>query len=300
MCDAGGRGRLRFCLAASAVDKSVTKASRLTPGRDRCCQPPTRIGKYGGLSRKPIRSCPWPRAISSAACDAVHRHEAELPHGRRVAGARDEHGAEPAERGLAARSSRGTAAADARCAPSGTPRSRARPPPRRAPRRRARAGRGPSRVAWKNVRYGCCVGCGEAPREPVEQDRGAAVDDRERVAPEAKREPEPEIRGEQRVRTLARQVRRHARDPDHERVERLVELGPPELHRPQQRLGMRDRRRPAERGRDRQLGSQRAQDVAAQHLRQRAVDVAEAASRRSAAARPGRTDSRATGPVVSG
>ena len=82
------------------------------------------------------------------------------------------------------------------------------------------AGRGPSRVAWKNVAVRLLRRMREVPREAVDEDRGAAVDDRERVAPHPQREPEPEVRGEQRVRTLARQVRRRARDADHERVER--------------------------------------------------------------------------------
>ena len=63
----------------------------------------------------------------------------------------------------------------------------------------------------------------EGAPEAVDEDRDAAVLDRERVAPESEREPEPEIGREQRVRPLARQERRRAGDPDHERVERLVE-----------------------------------------------------------------------------
>ena len=90
----------------------------------------------------------------------------------------------------------------------------------------------------------------EVAREPVDEDRRAAVGDRERVAPQTQREPEAEVGGEQRVRALARQVRRRARDPDHDRVERRVELGPPQLERAQQRLGVRDRRRPGERAGD--------------------------------------------------
>ena len=70
--------------------------------------------------------------------------------------------------------------------------------------------------------------------------------------------PSAEVRGEQRVRPLARQERRRARDADHDRVERLVELVRAQLDRAQQRLGVRDRRRPAERRRDGQLGAQRA------------------------------------------
>ena len=46
-----------------------------------------------------------------------------------------------------------------------------------------------------------------------------------------------------------------ARDADHERVERLVELGAAQLDGAQQRLGVSDRGRPAERGGHGQLGS---------------------------------------------
>ena len=119
----------------------------------------------------------------------------------------------------------------------------------------------------------------EMAREPVEQDRGPPVGDRERVAPETQRKPEPEIRGEQRVRALARKVRSHARDPDHERVERRIELRASQRHRPQQCLRMRDRRRAAERRSHRDLGSQRAQHIAAKHLRQRSVHVAKRRAR---------------------
>ena len=91
------------------------------------------------------------------------------------------------------------------------------------------------------ARSGCVEECAigllrrvrEMAREPVEQNRRPAVGDRERVAPQPQCEPEPEIRGKQRIRTLARQVRSHARDPDHERIERLVEVRAAQLHCPQ-------------------------------------------------------------------
>ncbi len=115
----------------------------------------------------------------------------------------------------------------------------------------------------------------EVAGEPVDEDRSAAVGDRKRVPPHPEREPEPQVRSEQRIRTLAGQVRRRTRHPDHECVERPVELGPPQLHRPQQRLCVRDRRRTAVRRGHRQLGPQRSEHVAPKQLRQRAVDETE-------------------------
>ena len=90
----------------------------------------------------------------------------------------------------------------------------------------------------------------EPPLERMDEDRRAAVDDRKRVAPEPQRQPEPEVRREQRVRPLARQVRRRARDAEADRVERLAERPRALLGAAQQRLGVRDRRRPRERGGD--------------------------------------------------
>ena len=73
------------------------------------------------------------------------------------------------------------------------------------------------------------------------------------------REAEPEVGGDERVRPLARQEGRRAGDADHDRVERLVELRAAQFDRAQQRLGVRDRRRAAEDGRDRALRRHRAQ-----------------------------------------
>ena len=88
---------------------------------------------------------------------------------------------------------------------------------------------------------------------------------------------------------------------DHERVERLGRA--PccrSSHRAQQRLGVRDRRRPAERGRDRELGPQRPQHVAAKHLRQRAIDVPQWRSRDPLERLGIVRDSRAGRPTISG
>ena len=99
---------------------------------------------------------------------------------------------------------------------------------------------------------------GEVAVEAVEQDHGPAVGHGEAVAPEPQRQAEPEVGGEQRVWTLPRQVRRRARDPDADRVERLVEHGRARLHGAQQRLGVRDRRGRRERRHRAELAPDRA------------------------------------------
>ena len=55
--------------------------------------------------------------------------------------------------------------------------------------------------------------------------------DREGVSPQPERVREPEVGRQQRVRRLARQERRGPRDPDHERVEGLVERRAAQLDR---------------------------------------------------------------------
>ena len=113
------------------------------------------------------------------------------------------------------------------------------------------------RAAWKSARYGCWVGCGNRVREAAEQDRRAALADRERVAPEAEREAEAEVRGRQRVRRLAREDRGRVRDADADRVERLVEPRRLRLDAAQERLGVGDRGRPGEDGGGRRARSGR-------------------------------------------
>ena len=86
------------------------------------------------------------------------------------------------------------------------------------------AARVPSaRSALKNVRYGDCVGCGNRRSNGLSRIDGAALRDRESVAPEPERKAEPEVGGEHRVRPLAGQVRRRRRDPDDGDVQRLLE-----------------------------------------------------------------------------
>src|SRR5919108_5092448 len=63
----------------------------------------------------------------------------------------------------------------------------------------------------------------EVTLEAVQQDRGPSVHDGKGITPQAQREPEPEVRAEERVRALARKVRRRARNADAHGVEPAVE-----------------------------------------------------------------------------
>src|SRR5581483_9443772 len=228
--------------------------------------PPTRRGKYGGLSRKPIRSWPCPRASSRAAptvctgtnpscrtaCASAAPATSTAP--RRLSAGWHAFQSRNGRSGCTVRPARYSAIARASVATdrSASARTRGARPVEERPVRLLR-----------RVRK-------DAP-ERVDEDRRAAVDDRKRVAPEPKRKAEAEIRRAQRVRPLTRDERRHARNPDHEGAKRLVELRTAAFDRAEQRLRVRDRRRPAVRGRDRDLRPQRAEHVPPQRLRQRAV-----------------------------
>jgi hypothetical protein len=100
----------------------------------------------------------------------------------------------------------------------------------------------------------------ELPLERVHENCGSAVDDRERVAPQPQRQPEPQVRDQQRIRALAREMRRRPGDAETGRVERLAERARPLLRSAQQRLGVRHRRRPGECRRDPARGRDRPQD----------------------------------------
>ena len=280
------RAALMLRTRTSARSRSTIRSSWKRPTSSRCASSSSSRRRVTGstadsagsrFARDPARAPS--RAPRARRGRERSRAGARQTRRRRRRRARRRGGRAPAGR----RSSRGTAAADARCGRSGTP---------RGPRIR----RGGALGVGQHARIASCarrveeraVGllrrmC-EMAREAVEQDRRPAVHDRKRIAPQAQSETEPEVRGEQGIRTLARQIRSHARDPDHERVERLVELCAPQLHGSQQRLGVRDRRRAAECGRNRDLGAQRAQHVTAQHLRQRAVEVRSGEAIRSSAA----------------
>ena len=175
----------------------------------------TRSGKYGRASRKPIAALAAGHAARhlERRADAVRRDEAELPRGDRVAAAGDDHGAErgPSAGGTPSQSANGSSGWQVR--PAGRPRSRAR---RAAATRSASASAlrvsGPSRVAWKNARYGCCVGWAKWrwkrwSRIAVPPSTTGNASRQSRSA-----SPSPRYAREQRVRPLARQVGRRPRD----------------------------------------------------------------------------------------
>src|SRR3954453_4605889 len=142
--------------------------------------------------------------------DAVHRDEAELPDRRRVGGAGHEDATETAERRLA-----GVPVPERQQRMNGAPSpvvgdgarvDRGWPPDVRED---ARLVSQPRRVEERAIRL--LRWMREVPAEAVDEDCRPAVDDRERVAPEAKRKAKPEVGGRERVRPLAREEGRHAR-----------------------------------------------------------------------------------------
>ncbi len=104
----------------------------------------------------------------------------------------------------------------------------------------------------------------EVTREPVEDDRGSSLDDRERVAPEPERQPEGDCRHGQRVQPLARRVMVLPGHPDHDRVEGLLEPDRAPRDPPEESLRVSDRWRSGEGGDDRQLSREVLEDLAAQ------------------------------------
>ncbi len=158
------RASLRPCRRTSSAPR------RRAPPRQTLLADANR--EVGGESRKPMR--PDPSARPSASSIAVPTlWEGTKPSwraARRVAAAADDHRAEPCRSALRSPPSPQTAAADGTCRPPryrrDRPRHRSRPLP---PRPSISSGSSPARVAWKNARYGCCVGMGEAAVEPVER-----------------------------------------------------------------------------------------------------------------------------------
>ena len=111
----------------------------------------------------------------------------------------------------------------------------------------------------------------EVAREPVEHDRGSAVDDGERVPPEPQRDPECDRGYGERVQPLARGVVVLPRHPDHDRVERLLESSRAPRDPAEQRFRVSNRRRAGEGRDDGQLTRQILEDLAAQAGRQERV-----------------------------
>ena len=204
-----------------------------------------RNGKYGGARRNATRGgrSDQPRTIVRAA-EPVCGDEAELSRSGVVAAAGDQDVPEAPERRattvpVVERQQRMTGASVA----VGLQRARVG---RGAPLRFAQGRRvRPSGAARR--REECAIRLlrrvAEVPVKAVHEDRGAAFGDRERVAPQAQRQPEPEIGAEQRVRALARKVRRRARDAEADGVQLAVQRDAAQLHATEQCLGVRDRRR---------------------------------------------------------
>ena len=133
--------------------RRTSRYARPTSARPRA-SPPTRSGKYGGESRKPMRvGRPCGRAPSRARRRAARRDEAELPGRGGVPAAGDEHAPRRSSAGWQAAQSRngrsgwhGAARAVRRRARGvGRPRPLGLPRARRVARRRAR-------IAWKSAR----------------------------------------------------------------------------------------------------------------------------------------------------
>ena len=133
----------------------------------------------------------------------------------------------------------------------------------------------------------------KATAETVEQNRGPSIDDRKRVTPEAKSQPEPEVCGGCRVRSLSRQVRRRVRHADADQCRDASRAVPtwrrdpsagPRRGRP--RAGRRTPR--ASRARSAAVGERRGGRPLEQFK-----EAAERESSRPARLPPGRGDSRA-------
>ena len=110
-------------------------------------------------------------------------------------------------------------------------------------------------------------GPGEGSPEAVNEDDDAAVAEGEGITPQPERVREAQMGRQQRVRFLARQEGCGARDPDHERVDRLGERCPPQLDRSEQGLGVGDGRRSREHGRRSACPPQRAENAATNRFR---------------------------------
>ena len=181
----------------------------------------TRAGSRAGKAGSPRGAGgPTSRAPSSARrrCRASGRSRAAaLQHGRgsprsgHCRGGRSRGGSRPSPR---------TAAADDRSGRCGTPAGHAHRAAAGSASASADASGRPTAARRREERaVGLLRRVPEVPLEAVQQDRGPALRDRERVAPQPQGEPEPEVRAQQRVRTLAREVRRRARHADADSVE---------------------------------------------------------------------------------
>src|SRR5262249_57445623 len=171
-------------------------------------------GGGGGAGGKPERGS-----------DAVHGDEAELPCGGSVAAPGDQNRAEPRDARVAS-------------APDLEGLERVNGPAGAVVGQRAVVADGGAfalperpRVAGgariREERAVRVLVAREAPLEIVQQNRRPSGPHGELVPPRAQRDAEPEVRGRDRVRALARDERRRRRDADHDRIERLARARSP-------------------------------------------------------------------------
>ena len=164
----------------------------------------------------------------------------------------------------------------ARCAPRGSRRARAASAAAARSASARTLGSRPVRVAWKNARYGCCVGCAKCrgkrlTRIAVPPFATGNASRHSRSASPSPRNAAPSGFGRSRGRYGV------SRGTPITIASSGASSSAAQLDRAQQRLGMRDGRRPAERGRHRQLG-------AAATAARRAVALPAARGRRGGAA----------------
>ena len=185
------------------------------------------------------------------------------------------------------RSTRRTAAADDRRGRPGSRRSRVRPAPAACSASCIAPGSPAVRGSKKRARYGVCVGRGNrrgngwtmiaVPPGAI----GGMLRQSRSASPSARYAA---LTG---FGSFARHERRRRRDPDHERVDRLGELDPLQHRALQQRLRVRDRRRPGVDGRRGLLARQPVEDPLPDARRGDLEDMADA--RVEHAARPRRS-----------
>src|ERR1700693_35356 len=103
---------------------------------------------------------------------------------------------------------------------------------------------------------------GKPPAKMAQKDCGPALDERELVAPESKREAQAEVSGQCWVWRFAGEMGGGVRNPDADRVQSLVEHCGPGLHAAQQGLSMCDRGRTGEDRERRELARQVVKNAA--------------------------------------
>ena len=90
----------------------------------------------------------------------------------------------------------------------------------------------------KHARVRSLSGVRERPTQRVNEDDGAAGTNRERITPEAQRQPQRDSGSAHRVDLLPRHLSSDPGDPQNKRVHGLVEPGAPKRDSAQERFGM--------------------------------------------------------------